>query len=97
MFTHRRKRKFHAIDVFFCLSAILKEIKEKGKEVLRKKEKKKLHQKEERKVKEEEKIISACILVSLCKVVMLLARTKSRMHLGRRHRLAWDYFSGLQF
>ena len=70
MFTHRRKRKFHAIDVFFCLSAILKEIKEKGKEVLRKKEKKNLHQKEERKVKEEknQKCLHPCIPVQSCNV-----------------------------
>ena len=35
--------------------------------------------------------------VFLCRVVLLLAWTRSRTSLGQRHRLAWDYFSVLQF
>ena len=78
---------------------------EKGKEVQKPKEgKKAAPKKRERKIKKERKrkwkksseaLASFWVLVLSC--IVLLAWTRSRTSLGQRHRLAWDYFSILQF
>ena len=57
---------------------------------------KKSERKEEEKKEEQNSEVLASF-VSFCRVVWLLAWTRSRTSLGRRHRLAWDYFSVLQF
>ena len=63
--------------------------------------KKKPHQTKKRwkkrRKKEEQNSEVLASFVSFCRVVWLLAWTRSRTRLGRRHRLAWDYFSVLQF
>ena len=50
-----------------------------------------------RRKKEEQNSEVLASFVSFCRVVWLLVWTRSRTSLGRRHRLAWDYFSVLRF
>ena len=82
LFTHRQKRK------------------EKGKGAKKEEEKaapkeKKREQRKERKKERNSKVLAS--FVSLCSAILLLAWTKSETSLGCWHRLAWDYFSVLQF
>lgn len=91
-----RDKRISSTTRFDCCNSE-KKPKQRGKEVLKKR--KKQHQQEEQKKRQRrrKKIRSACTLVSLCRVILFLAWNKSRTHLGRRHRLDWDYFSVLQF
>ena len=82
---------------FFCSSSDYKKRKEQKAEGAEKKQEQKPHQKKrkEKKKKKNSKVLAS--FESLPKLYPLLAWTKSKTSLGREHRLAWDYFSVLQF
>ena len=71
-------------------------VQKKNTEVKKKPHQTKKKWKKRRKKEDQNSEVLASF-VSFCRVVWLLAWTRSRTRLGRRHRLAWDYFSVLQF